>query len=118
MDEIEIKLRNPLDLILRLVNNFPNAIFPEDIISDFSGPEVVIGSTKYLSCALSNDSGVSHMLSSNFCPIVKLFGPKDADKFTPVKNMIHTISAKDYGSKSIKEINSKIIINKIEKLIS
>ena len=24
------------------------------------------------------------MLSTNYCPLVKLFGPKDSDKFTPI----------------------------------
>ena len=39
---------------------FKFAIFPEDLIDNFSGPEIVIASTKYLKCSLCNDSGVGH----------------------------------------------------------
>ena len=47
-----------------------------------------MASTKFLKFAIANDSGVSHMLSTNECPLVKLFGPKDSDKFTPNKTVI------------------------------
>tara|TARA_Y100001970_G_scaffold90703_1_gene114404 strand:+ start:9971 stop:10954 length:984 start_codon:yes stop_codon:yes gene_type:complete len=97
---------------------FPKSIFPEENINDFSGPEIVMASTKHLSCALANDSGVSHMLSTNLCPVLKLFGPKDSSKFTPIKNTLHTISAKEFGSNNIEVIKSKIVINKMEKLLS
>ena len=100
-----------------LRNIFPEAIFPEDKIVEFSGPEIVMASTKFLSCALTNDSGVSHMLSTNFCPVIKLFGPKDSDKFTPVSNNIHTISAKEFGSNNIEDIPTDIVINKMNNLL-
>lgn len=102
----------------RLINIFPNALLPEEFIKDFSGPEVVMASTKFLSCALANDSGVSHMLSTNFCPLIKLFGPKDSEKFTPVSNNIHTISSKDFGTDNIEDIKLELVINKMENLIS
>ena len=60
-----------------------------------------MASTKFLSCSLTNDSGVSHMLSTNHCPLIKLFGPKDSKKFTPSSAMIHTISSSDFDSKDI-----------------
>ena len=41
-----------------------------------------MATTKYLQLAISNDSGVSHMLSTGYCPLIKLFGPKDSTKFT------------------------------------
>jgi len=101
----------------KLTNIFPESIFPEEKNVEFSGPEVVIATTKFLSCALTNDSGVSHMLSTNFCPILKLFGPKDSDKFTPVSNRIHTISAKKFGSNNIEEIPTEIVINQMNNLL-
>ena len=102
----------------KLLKIFPKAILPEEKIHEYTGPEVVMASTKFLSCALTNDSGVSHMLSTNLCPILKLFGPKDSNKFTPMSNKIHTISAKECGSNKIEEINPKIVINKMMNLIS
>ena len=101
----------------KLRNIFPKAIFPEEKIEDFSGPEVVMATTKFLSCALTNDSGVSHMLSTNFCPIIKLFGPKDSDKFTPISDSIHTISAKEFGSNNISAISIKHVIEKMEDVL-
>ena len=77
-----------------------------------------MATTKFLSCALTNDSGVSHMLSTSFCPIIKLFGPKDSDKFTPVSKSIHTISAKEFGSNNIEDIPTDIVINKMNSLLS
>ena len=65
--------------------------------------------TKYLSIALSNDSGVSHMLSTNYCPLIKLFGTKDPSKFTPDSPFIKTLSAKDYNSKDINSIPASFI---------
>ena len=93
-------------------------ILPEEIITEFSGPEIVMASTRYLSCALSNDSGVSHMLSTNNCPLVKLFGPKDANKFTPNLSKLHTISATNFNSMLIEKIPSDFVINKMNSLLS
>jgi ADP-heptose:LPS heptosyltransferase len=47
-----------------ILNQFPEAIIPEELISNFSNIETVIASTKYLKFALCNDSGISHMLST------------------------------------------------------
>lgn len=102
----------------KLKNIFPNSIMPEDIIKNFSGPEIVMGSTNFLKCALSNDSGVSHMLSTNLCPLIKLFGPKDSKKFTPKNNLIHTISASEFGSKKIDKIKTDYVINLINNLLN
>ena len=105
-------------LKVKLMNIFPEAILPEEKIVEFSGPEVVMATTKFLSCALTNDSGVSHMLSTNYCPIIKLFGPKDSDKFTQVSKSIHTISSKEYGSNNIEVIQTETVINKMNNLLS
>ena len=105
-------------LKVKLMNIFPEAILPEEKIVEFSGPEVVMATTKFLSCALTNDSGVSHMLSTNYCPIIKLFGPKDSDKFTQVSKSIHTINSKEYGSNNIEEIQTETVINKMNNLLS
>jgi ADP-heptose:LPS heptosyltransferase len=105
-------------LKVKLMNIFPEAILPEEKIVEFTGPEVVMATTKFLSCALTNDSGVSHMLSTNYCPIIKLFGPKDSDKFTQVSKSIHTINSKEYGSNNIEEIQTETVINKMNNLLS
>ena len=100
-----------------LLKLFPNAIFPEDIIKTHLGLEVVMASTQFLSCALCNDSGVSHMLSTNHCPLIKLFGPKDAEKFTNESKKIIPIEATEFGSKNINDIPTDYVIKIIEEQI-
>tara|TARA_Y100000590_G_C15689471_1_gene1002892 strand:+ start:711 stop:1706 length:996 start_codon:yes stop_codon:yes gene_type:complete len=107
-----------LSIKTKLIKLFPDAIIPEEKIINFSGPEVVIASTKFLSCALSNDSGVSHMLSTNLCPLVKLFGPKNPYKFTPKNYNIHTISSQSFGNDNINLIKSELVIKKINEILS
>ena len=107
----------PEDVVLqnKFKELFQDALFPEENIDGFSGPEIVIASTQFLSCSLSNDSGVSHMLSTNHCPLIKLFGPKDSKKFTPSSPMIHTINSYDFGSKDINFIPVENVIEIMKK---
>ena len=101
----------------KLMSIFPNAFLPEDQIDEFSGPEIVMATTKYLSCALTNDSGISHMLSTNYCPLIKLFGPKDSNKFTPSSKNITTISSKEFGSNNIEAISIDYVLKKINEVM-
>lgn len=101
-----------------LSQQFPYAIFPEESIKNFSNIEIVMASTKYLSCALTNDSGISHMLSTKYCPIVKLFGPKNSSKFTPLNKNLITISSNDYNTKDITKITVHRVISEIDKLLN
>ena len=88
------------------------------IIKEFSGPEIVMSSTKYLSCALANDSGVSHMLSTKYCLLIKLFGHHEAKKFTLPSSNIIPISSQEYGSNNINVIKSKDVITLMEKYLT
>ena len=58
------------------------------------------------------------MLSTNYCPLIKLFGHKDSDKFTRTANNITTISAKEFGSTDISTISTDYVIKKIEEIIN
>jgi len=99
-----------------LKQNFQNAIFLENekSLDSFNNIEIIMASTKFLKFAISNDSGVSHMLSTNYCPLIKLFGPKDSKKFTPnLKNLI-TVSSSEVNSEKIEDISVKRVISAIE----
>lgn len=100
-----------------LKNEFPNSIMPEEIIKNYSNIEVVMASTKYLSFAVANDSGVSHMLSTKHCPLIKLFGPKESQKFTPSHRLLKTISSSEYNSKDINVIKVEKVILEIDKYL-
>ena len=102
----------------KILHEFPEAIIPEELISNFSNIETVIASTKYLKFALCNDSVISHMLSTSYCPLIKLFGPKESLKFTPSNINIHTISASIFNNNNkIDSIPAEYVIDKINKLL-
>jgi len=102
----------------KILEVFPDAFFPEDLINDFTGPEVVMASTNFLLCSLANDSGVSHMLSTNVSPLIKLFAEKNPIKFTPPNTLIETISAKKFQSNDINKIPVNYVIKKIENFLT
>ena len=76
-----------------------------------------MATTKYLSIAISNDSGISHILSTKLCPLIKLFGKKNSLKFTPKHLNITTISASEFNSDSITDIDKKFVIRKIDEIL-
>ena len=105
--------------IKRLIkNNFSDSIYPEELTNKFTSFEIVMATTKYLSCAISNDSGISHILSTKNCPLIKLFGKKDPKKFTPENDQIITISANEFNSDDISYIDKKFVIDKISQLVN
>lgn len=99
-------------------DNFKTAIFLEDepSLSNYSNIEIIMASTKFLKLAISNDSGVSHMLSTNHCPLIKLFGPKDSQKFTPKLDKLIAITATEINSNKIEDIKISRVIKTIEDL--
>ena len=107
-----------IDIRDKLISEFPDALIPEEIIDNFSNIEIVMGSTKFLTCALANDSGVSHMLSTKHCPLIKLFGPKDSNKFTPEHPNFKSITSKQFNSSDVKVIPVEEVIRVIETSIS
>ena len=76
-----------------------------------------MASTKFLKLAISNDSGVSHMLSTGYCPLIKLFGPKDPEKFTPNKKNLYPISSNEFNSSNINEIPIDRVTEEITKIL-
>ena len=55
------------------------------------------------------------MLSTNYSPLIKLFGPKDSKKFTPPSTMIKTIEANIFGNKEINNIPIEYVKTQMEK---
>ncbi len=106
-----------LNLKEKLKNLYPDSIFIEDHITGFQNIEIIIATTKFLQLAISNDSGVSHMLSTGYCPLIKLFGPKDSTKFTPENPNLFSISSSDFNSKNINKIPVSRVIKEMEKVL-
>ena len=57
------------------------------------------------------------MLSTSYCPLIKLFGPKESLKFTPSNKMIHTISASKFNNNKNRFYSCKYVIDTINKVI-
>ena len=111
----------PLEKLMKEKFNseLTNLIYPEDLLKEFNSPQVVMASTNFLKCAVSNDSGTSHMLSTNLCPLIKLFGPKNSIKFTPdYLNKIMNIKANQFGDNNINNIPVDYVIAQSEKIIN
>ena len=110
----------PQEINLRdiLLKELPGAIIPEEKIKNFSNIEIVMASTKFLSCALANDSGISHMLSTKYCPLIKLFGPKNSSKFTPHDDLLITISSSEFKSKNVSLISLKRVLGEMDRILS
>jgi len=107
----EIKIKN------QLITQFPKALIPEDIIKDFSNIEIVMGSTKFIKCAVANDSGIAHMLSTKYCPLIKIFGHKDSKKFTPQHKNLIPVNSSEFNSKDVKIIPAARVISEINNVI-
>ena len=100
-----------------IIKKLPNTIFPEELISEFSGPEIVMASSKYLKCSIGNDAGTTQMLSFEKTPLIKLIGPTNSKKFTPERDNFYTIDSKKYGSKNINLIPVGDVIKLIHTII-
>ena len=99
-------------------SSLKDTIYPEDLFKEFNGPQVVMASTNFLKCVVSNDSGTSHMLSTNLFPLIKLFGPKNSLKFTPNNlNNITSIRADKFGNDDVNNIPIDYVIKQSEKVI-
>ena len=99
----------------KLISIFPTAIIPEDLIKNFSNIETVISSTKFLDFALTNDSGIGHILTLGHCNLFKIFGHKDSNKFTPIKDNVISFTSQEFNSNDIKSIPVKKVLETIDK---
>ena len=105
--------KNKIDLIEKIKNQVPSAIFPE-LNSNLSCPALVTALASRLNTAVSIDNGIMHMMSLANIPMIVLFGPTNANKFAP-KNKFTTIldskiihKTKDINSIEVDEVLSLI----------
>ena len=96
--------KNKIDLIEKIKNQVPSAIFPE-LNSNLSCPALVTALASRLNIAVSIDNGVMHMMGLANIPMIVLFGPTDSEKFAPKINSIQILDSKKmYKSKNINTI--------------
>jgi len=67
-------------------------------------PLLTIALGRYLAAAVSNDSGIAHMLAVGGAPLVALYGPTVYEKFPPMTDDITVIRAETFGSREMSAI--------------
>ena len=95
--------KNKIDLIEKIKNQVPAAIFPE-LNSDLSCPALVTALASRLNTAVSIDNGIMHMMSLANIPMIVLFGPTNAKKFAPKNKFTKILDSKIIHK--TKDINS------------
>ena len=105
--------KNNIDLIEKIKNQVPSAIFPE-LKSDLSCPALVTALASRLNTAVSIDNGIMHMISLANIPMIVLFGPTNANKFAPKNKFTKILDSKiihktkDINSIEVDEVLSMI----------
>ena len=93
-----------------------NTLFPE-FESEVNNPCLTIMLGRRLDYSITIDNGVMHLLSLANVPMIAIFGPTCADKFSPKVDKIKIISSqKLFNSKNIDLITPRIIIEQIDLL--
>ena len=106
------------ELINKLKNKIPSAIFPEHETSLIS-PALVTCIGRRLDLAITIDNGIMHMLSLSKVPIISLFGPTNADKFAPqYKNSEVLDSKKIYNSKNVSDITVEDVLQAVKQFVN
>ena len=99
-----------------LQKNFGEIFEPEKLLNKISNILIIMACTKFLTFSISNDSGVSHILSTGDCQLFKLFNDKIPTKFTKNKNNIHSI--KPSYNDNIKNIETNEVYETIIKILN
>jgi ADP-heptose:LPS heptosyltransferase len=120
-NKINIKNKTPVffiekeneQLIEKIKNQVPKAIFPE-LNSDLSCPALVTALASRLDSAVSIDNGIMHLIALTNIPMIVLFGPTNAKKFSPKNNFTKILDSKEiYKTTDINKITVDDVYNLI-----
>ena len=95
--------KDKTDLIEKIKNQVPSAIFPE-VNSKLSCPALVTALSARLDTAITIDNGIMHMMALANIPMIVLFGPTNSKKFAPKNKFIKVLDSKIIHK--TKDINS------------
>ena len=95
--------KNNINLIEKIKNQVPTAIFPESY-SKLSSPALVTALASRLNTAVSIDNGIMHMIGLANIPMIVLFGPTNSNKFAPKNSYTKILDSKKLHN--TKDINS------------
>ena len=95
--------KNNINLIEKVKNQVPSAIFPE-LNSKLACPALVTALASRLNTAVSIDNGIMHMMALAKIPMIVLFGPTSSQKFAPKNKFTKILDSKIIHK--TKDINS------------
>ena len=105
--------KNQEHIIEKIKNQVPGALFPETK-SELSSPALVTALSARLDQAISIDNGVMHMMGLANIPMIVLFGPTNAKKFSPKNNFTKILDSKEiYKTTDINKITVDDVYNLI-----
>ena len=105
--------KDKIDLIEKIKNQVPAAIFPE-LNSKLACPALVTALASRLNTAVSIDNGIMHMLALSNIPMIVLFGPTNSKKFAPKNKFTHILDSKViHKSKNINSIEVDEVLSLI-----
>ena len=120
-NKISIKNKTPVffieknneQLIEKIKNQVPSAIFPESQ-SELACPALVTALSSKLDLAITIDNGIMHMIGLTNTPMIVLFGPTNSEKFSPKNNYTKILDSKKiYKTKNIDSITVDDVYNLI-----
>ena len=105
--------KNNEQLIEKIKNQVPSAIFPESQ-SELACPALVTALSSKLDLAITIDNGIMHMIGLTNTPMIVLFGPTNSEKFSPKNNYTKILDSKKiYKTKNIDSITVDDVYNLI-----
>ncbi|HYD31456.1 MAG TPA: glycosyltransferase family 9 protein [Azospirillaceae bacterium] len=99
----------------------PQALFPEQATDVWGGeftPLRTIALARRCRMAVSNDSGISHMLGIADIPLLVLYGPTDATKFRPAVSRCRTLSARDFGGPDMRFLPLDAVVGALDGMVA
>lgn len=89
-----------------ITSALPDAVLPLQMGAADHGfdPMLTLALGERLSKAVSNDSGIAHMLAVAGTPLAALYGPTVYEKFPPMTEHITVIKAEKFGSRDMSAI--------------
>ena len=105
--------KEKVDLIEKIKNQVPTAIFPE-LNSKFTCPALVTALAARLNISVSIDNGIMHMMALSNVPMIVLFGPTNSKKFAPKNRFTQILDSKKmHKTKNINSIEVDEVLSLI-----
>ncbi len=105
--------KNKIDLIDKIKNQVPAALFPE-LNTKLACPALVTALSSRLNIAVSIDNGIMHMMALSNIPMIVLFGPTNSKKFAPKNKFTKILDSKEiHNSKDINSIEVDEVLSLI-----